>query len=364
MTPAHPLTDLHARQGAALAGDGIPLHYGDRRGEYEAALNAAVLMDRSHEGRLRLEGRDRLAIPHRLSTNALETLPEGGCAPTLFTNPNARILDRVTVCVRGEAALMLTEPGRGEAVIAHLRRSIFFNDDLRLSDLRPAARQFVLIGPRAAAVMARLGAAAEPLSACDVTPAGAAVTVLRDKALGGDPAGDLWRLIVPEAAAAQVWTDVCAAGGDDGLRPAGSLTYHALRVRAGRPGVGAELSAEYLPLEVGLWDEISFAKGCYVGQEIIARMESRRRLARTIVRVRLDDAPAELPTPPAALRAEGREVGKLTSAVVTPRGEALGIAVVRLARAVPGAGFQIGETGASAVVLDRAGVQPDLQAEA
>ncbi|MBL8133823.1 MAG: folate-binding protein YgfZ [Anaerolineae bacterium] len=362
MTPAHPLPDLHARDGAALAGDGIPLHYGDRRGEYETALSAAVLMDRSHEGRLRLDGRDRLAIPHRLSTNALEALPDGGCAPTIFTNPNARILDRVTVCRRGEAALMLTEPGRGEAVTAHLRRSIFFNDDLRLSDLRPAARQFVLIGPRAAAVMAQLGAAVDPLTACDLTLAGTVVTVLRDKSLGGDPAGDLWRLIVPEAAAAQVWTAVRAVGAHEGLRPAGSLTYHALRVRAGRPGVGAELSVEYLPLEVGLWDEISFTKGCYVGQEIIARMESRRRLARTIVRVRLEGV-ADAPATPAALRVEGREVGKLTSAVVTPRGDSLGIAIVRLAHAVPGAALQIGESGASAHILDRAGVQPDLQAE-
>ena len=66
--------------------------------------------------------------------------------------------------------------------------------------------------------------------------------------------------------------------------PAGSLTYNVLRIRAGRPGVGHELSTDYIPLELGLWDEVSFTKGCYTGQEIIARMESRggwrKRLSR------------------------------------------------------------------------------------
>ena len=56
------------------------------------------------------------------------------------------------------------------------------------------------------------------------------------------------------------------------LRPAGSLTYNVLRIRAGRPGVGRELSTDYIPLELGLWDEVSFTKGCYTGQEIVSKM--------------------------------------------------------------------------------------------
>src|SRR5215468_7516855 len=97
---------------AVLAADGIPLHFGDERSEYHAALEQAVVMDRSHEGRFEITGRDRLNIMHRISTNDLLTLETDEGRPTLFTNAVARILDRATVYTYGERALVITEPGR------------------------------------------------------------------------------------------------------------------------------------------------------------------------------------------------------------------------------------------------------------
>ncbi|MCA9908421.1 MAG: glycine cleavage system protein T, partial [Anaerolineae bacterium] len=169
---------------------------------------------------------------------------------------------------------------------------------------------------------------------------------------------DAWALIVPSEGAAAVWTALLALGEVDGLRPAGSLVYHALRVRAGRPAAHSELTDAFIPLELGLWDEVNFTKGCYTGQEIIARMESRGRLARTLVRLRLSTAQ----TAPADLLLAGRSAGTLTSSVTTPDGEYLGIGVVRMAHAQPGAQFQVGD--ATATVIDLAGVQrPDLREE-
>ena len=137
------LHELHQSQHAVLANDGIPLHYGDQLREYHAALEHAVLMDRSHEGRFEITGNDRLNFLHRISTNDLLKLAPGEARPTLFTNANARILDRATVVNRGETALLLTEPGRADALSRYLQRNIFFNDDARLSDLTPTTRQFV-----------------------------------------------------------------------------------------------------------------------------------------------------------------------------------------------------------------------------
>lgn len=355
------LKAVHTALGAVFAGDGIPLHYGDRAAEYDAALNAAVIMDRSHEGRLRLVGRDRLALPDRISTNTVDALQPNQLAPTLFLNPNARILDRASIYNAGDSALMLTEPGRAEAVYNYLRRNIFYNDEMSLTDQTATTRQFVLIGTAAilAATMQSLSIAdLQPFYGADVSIAGVNATLIHDKSFPADPSIQIWRLIVPADGAAAVWTAVLDAGKSVGLRPAGSLTYHAMRVRSGRPGVNAELSSEYIPLEVGLWDEISFAKGCYTGQEIIARMDSRRRLARTIVRVRLD----ALVNTPSPVLFEGRAIGTLTSAAETPHGEKLGIAVVKLAHARPGMQVMIGD-GVSAVLIDRAGVQPELQEE-
>ena len=95
-------------QDAHLAVDGIPLDFGDLAAEYDAALSRAVVMLRSHEGRLELTGRDRLEVMHRMSTNDLNGLAPGQGAPTIFTSPTARILDRATVYHRGERVLVIS----------------------------------------------------------------------------------------------------------------------------------------------------------------------------------------------------------------------------------------------------------------
>lgn len=345
------LADLHRALGAQLAPDGIPLQYGDLSAEYHAALNAAVLMDRSHEGRLRIEGRDRLELLQRMSTNDVLSLAEDEGRPTIFTNPVGRIIDRITVYHRGDSALILTDPGRGSAVRQYLQRNIFFNDDVRLTDLAPTTQQFVLHGASADAVMEQLEsglAALPPMHGRTITIGGNQVFTARLKPL----VGSAWSLIVPLESAADVWNAVLDAGAAYGLLPAGSLSYNVLRIRAGRPGVGREASTDYIPLEVGLWDEVSFHKGCYTGQEIIARMESRGRLAKTIVSLELD-AFVEAPAP---LLLNGREVGRLTSSVQSPDGECFGIGVVKLAAAQPGTTFDVGDHHATITQL--AGVQP------
>lgn len=349
-------TAFHLALGAALAQDGIPLHYGDLPGEYQAALHGVVLMDRSHEGRVALDGKNRLDLVQRISTNDVAALREGESLPTIFTTPIGRVIDRVLAVHAGERLLLLAEPGRGPAVASYLARSIFFNDDARASDITSGTRQFVLAGPQADAVVRALSedlATATGSPSRELNIAGHTARFTRIRPVSG--AG--WSVVLSEDAAEAVWRALLAAGSGAGLRPAGSLTYHVLRVRAGKPGVGRELSSEYIPLELGLWDEVSFTKGCYTGQEIIARMESRRRLAKTIVALTLD-GPAEAPCP---LCDEGKAVGTLTSSAQAPDGQRYGIGIVRMSSAQPGRVLSAGE--AHARIERLAGVQPALQAE-
>jgi len=344
--------------GAVLAADGIPLHYGNQVGEFTAALNHTVLMDRSHEGRIRLAGNDYLALVQRMSTNDVASLPDGEGKPTLFTSPIGRILDRVMLFHQGDHALMLTEPGRGDAVRGYLQRNVFFNDDVRLTDLSPNTRQFVLTGKQADSIIAMFAPDlinAEKFASRTVEIAGTAVTLGRVKSLvdgGGQCA-----LIVPNEAAEAVWREILRIGQSAPLIPAGSLTYNALRIRAGRPGVGRELSSDYIPLEVGLWDEVSFSKGCYTGQEIIARMESRGRLAKTIIALELGSF-VEAPAP---LMLDGREVGILTSSVAAPNGINYGIGIVKVTAAIPGTILSVNDINAHITQL--AGVQPQALTE-
>lgn len=351
------LAEHHLSLGAKLAPDLIPLEYGDKVAEFEAALATSIILDRSHEGRILLSGRDRLSLVNRMSTNDVAELEqEQGCA-TVFTNPNARILFR-TVCLnRPDGLLLISEAGQGNALASLLRRNIFFGDQVQVQDISATTAQFAIHGARAQTVMESLAAASaqiELMASVEVEAAGCKLTLARRKSISGEH----WLVICPIEMASAVHGHLLQLGAASGLTPAGSLTYNALRIRSGRPAA-LELSAEYMPLEVGLWDEVSFSKGCYTGQEIIARMASRERLAKTLVKLDLASAVAA----PAIVSADRRAVGKLTSSVRAANGDIYALAVLKAGFARPGTRLSVGERAIAATFKDFAGVQPPYLAK-
>ena len=346
------LREHHASLGAELAADGIPLHYGDLAAEYAAALNGAVLLDRSHEGRLRLEGKDRFEFVNRMSTNDTLGMAAGECRPTIFVNANVRILFRVLCINRADQLLLLAGPGQGAALLNMLRRNLFFGDAAHVHDLGAGTAQFGLHGPAADEIIAQIdsGLAREPRTqSAEVELDGISLTLARRKAI----VGAHWIVLAPYSVAGAAHRHLLRLGAELGLLPAGSLTFNTLRIRSGQPA-GLELSSDYIPLEVGLWDEISFAKGCYTGQEIIARMESRGRLAKTLVKLELDAFVAA----PAPIYAGKGSVGRLTSSAMAPAGDIFALAVVKTNSAMPGTELQVGDAAIGATVTDYAGVQP------
>jgi folate-binding protein YgfZ len=223
----------------------------------------------------------------------------------------------------------------------YLQRNIFFGDDVQLKDLMPETKQFDLHGPQAGEVIRRAApeaAVLEEFQGRAAIIARAEVYIVRRKPVSEQR----WTIIAPAERAGEIWEALT----DAGARPAGSLIYNVLRVRAGLPSVGRELSEQFIPLEVGLWDEVSFAKGCYTGQEIIARMESRNRLAKTIVMLQPESAVSV----PATIYLEGRQVGQLTSSVTAPDGELFAIGIVKPDFAEVGQRLEIGDPRISAQV--------------
>lgn len=345
------LTKLHHDFGAHLAADGIPLHYGDLLAEYRAGIEGVILLDRSHEGRVDVEGDDRLAFVHRMSTNDVERLSDGAGCGTVFLNPTGRIIDRVVAYAQEARLRLITAPARGAAVERYLQRNIFFGDKVRLVNQTANTKQFALHGVLAGEVMGEffdVGAVDEHHWVA-VEADGLRFTALRRRALSGQH----WAIIVEDSQAEAVYQLLYARGKAHGLELAGSLTYNTLRIRAGIPAM-VELSAEYIPLEVGLWNEVSFKKGCYTGQEIIARMESRERLAKTLVRIDMEtycEAPADL-------LVGGRVVGTLTSSVQAPGGALFGMGVIKTDFIAKGTALVLGETGIPALVAGLLGAQP------
>ena len=346
------LAPYHRDMGARLAPDGIPLDYGDLSAEYEAADRAAILLDRSHEGRILVSGDDRLSLINRMSTNDLSALPANDGRATVFTDANARILFRADCTHRPEGLLLISEPGQGPSLANFLRRNIFFGDKAAVSDQSKATAQFALHGARADQIAFALDGRLRDLPAMgsrDCVVAGFSTILSRRKPLSGAH----WSLICAADDAAAVHKKLLELGQPLGLRLAGSLVYNILRIRGGRPG-GRELSSDYIPLEVGLWDEISFSKGCYTGQEIIARMESRERVAKAMVKVNLSRLVSAL----APLYYGGRAVGALTSSVEAPDGDVFALAVVKVSCCQPGTILDFEGGQAQARVADFAGVQP------
>lgn len=346
------LSQYHISLGARLAPDQIPLHYGDQAAEYAAAAAGAILLDRSHEGRILLEGPDRFELVNRMSTNDVSQLAGGEGKPTVFINANARILFRAGCFSLSHGLLLISEAGQGEALANYLRRNVFFGDKVVVNDISTSTAQFALHGANANRAMAKLAPEAiqlPPLGCAEIETDEGNLIIARRKSI----CGDHWNVIVKRDAAVDVHRKLLNGGADDGLIPAGSLTYNSLRIRSGRPA-GLELSSDYIPLEVGLWDEISFSKGCYTGQEIIARMESRGRLAKTLVKVTL----ASMMDAPAAVYAQKKAVGKLTSSVTAPDGQVYALAVVKVDSALAGTDLAVGPEEVSATVLEVAGAQP------
>lgn len=324
------LHDLHVRLNATLADDGIPLHYGNLEDEYLAATQSVIVMDRSHESRLILTGADRAKFVNRMSTNQIDDLATGHGRGTLFTNANARILERAEVYARSDDFLLLGEPGHGRALGQYLARNIFFGDQCRVSDASSDTAQFALCGPNVRSIMRDLGLKNDlnMPGICEMEIADVQVSVIRRKPLSQD----YWAIVCKQENAAAVFAAVLSAGSDHGIKAAGSLTYHRLRVQSGRPAE-RELSQEYLPLEVGLWDEVSFKKGCYTGQEIIARMESREKLARTIVSL---EANGYLEVPAHLSNYQRQPVGELTSIAQIAVDRSIALGIIKVDYAVAG----------------------------
>jgi folate-binding protein YgfZ len=322
------LRDLQISSGAVFEdGLSVPRHYGDPDQAYAAAKNGAVLVDRSDEGRIEITDADRLAIVNRMSTNKVDDLQPGEARATVLTTPVGRIIDRVVLHNLDDVhTLVRTSSGRGGAIADYLRRNIFFRDKMQVNDRSGELAQLALYGPQAGAVVQAIWPDVDAVDLHqmrDVPFEDAVVRVIGLDASGVPAVG----LIVPAVQAAALWTALLNAGQTHDLRPAGWTTTEQLRIEAGLPGPVGELNEDYIPLEAGLWADVSFTKGCYTGQEIIARMESRGKLAKTLVALQLS-GPAVVG---AALMVDGRSQGTLTSITALPDGSWHGVGFVKLA---------------------------------
>ncbi len=236
---------------------------------------------------VRLEGRDVLALLHRISTQFLSDLEPGQARMTLFCDFRGRLLHRVAVACVGHGVVWLLRDDTPAAEVAALVGRHVFREEVR--DAGSGDRWTVR-------------------------------AVFRD--LGLPPGTVRGRHRVPEAV--QIAPDfgyLISSGPPPPLDPEDERR----RIEAGRPRHRHEISEEFNPFEVGLAHEVHLGKGCYTGQEALARMVTYGGVRRALARL---EGPGPVPSTPCALRAGGEDVGRLTSAIPDAGGW-IGLAVIR-----------------------------------
>lgn len=303
-------------------------------------MTQGVWFDRSTAGgRLELTDQHRLDLVHRMSTNDLNSLKIGeGCA-TVFTTALARIIDRVIVYHRGETALMLS--AQPQVVQNWLRRHIFWQDRVKIKDVSGDWAQIETYGPVSLEFATQISPEAATLPLHHWREQDGIITA-RTYPLGGEGThGFIFLVPVPMLDTFKTRLSECT-----GLLPGDDHAYEVMRIGAGLPAAGHELSESYIPLEAGLWDSVSFRKGCYIGQEIIARMESRNRLAKTLIALQLDgDAPLG-----AKLLAPDGSEGILTSIAQREDGVRVGLGFIKPQTAETGTLLQVEGSASTAVI--------------
>ncbi len=311
---ADPLDDALRSAGASfddVRGVRVAADFGDVRAEYGAALEGAALYDARERGLIELTGGDRAAWLHNLVTNAVKTLRPGEGNYAFATDVKGRILFDFNVLVLDDRIWLDVDRRLIEKAMTHADRYLIM-EDAKLTDRGDAFARIALLGPRAAQVVAQLGAPHAPAMAS----LGSTMVTLLDKPrrlVRNDFAGTFGvELYVEAENAAACWRHLLELGQPAGLRPIGRTAVHVLRVEAGIPVCGEDIDDTVLPAETRQIERaVSYVKGCYLGQEVVERMRSHGALARTLVGLRFEGDPTIQPG--AALQVDGTSAGRLTS---------------------------------------------------
>ncbi len=308
--------------------------------EVFAARASAGLVELSDRARLEVRGPDRQTWLQGMVTNDLAKLGPGqGCAATALNN-KGKLLGSLLIWVRPDALWLDVEGVRKEALRAHLAHFIVM-EDCEIRDATGALASLAVVGPKAWAVARAIFPSLSPLAdhAQVELPSGAVAAGWTELGLPGV------RLWVEPAKHGELWSALQAAGAT-ALSPG---AVEVLRIEAGRPREGAELDEEVIPLEAGLERAISDTKGCYLGQEVIARISHRGHVNRKLAGLTLSGA---APTLPAVLTREDKPAGELRSAAWSPTLErTVGLGYVRREWLAPGTALALPD-GSSAVITE------------
>lgn len=317
-----PLHDTHLTLGANFTRSGdwlIPSDYGDPLMEYEVVKKSAGISDLSHRGKLRLSGKEYLKFLQGMLTNDVINLEAGKGMYAAILTVKGRIVSDMRVyrlkdCEK-DSVLLDLEPELNVKVGERLRKfRLSYKADI--DDVSEGLGLFFLSGPRAKDILCKvLGRSLAEMEEYEHFSADFGGEDLMVVKVGRTPEGG-YDLYVPDDHASALWGALARSGEEFGLIPVGSAALNILRIEAGIPVYDVDMDENTIPIEAGIWSALSFEKGCYVGQEVIARIKWRGHVNWHLMGFVIQGE--RVPAPGDELFSGERKIGRVTSGVFSP----------------------------------------------
>src|SRR5579884_260534 len=338
-----PATALYAHlinsggRAGEYCGAATAANFGDVAAEFQALRSGCGIADAGWRARFVITGADRVRWLNGMVTNNIRDLQPGAGVYCFVLNAQGRIQGDLYCWNRGDYLLAATDAEQAVHLYELLERFIVM-DDVQLSDVSAQLTSVAVMGPAAAEVLGRAGmnpADLAPLQFRDRSWNGIDVTLAQLDGVGV-PEYEIW---VAAEDCALLWDALIAAG----ARAVGAEAYELMRIQSGRPRIGADIRERDLPQATGQQRALNFAKGCYLGQEIVERIRSRGQVHRRLTGFVVQGA---RPQPGMKLKSGEREVAEITSVADFPDGTVLGLGYTRMDAVQPGAVLEVNGTRA------------------
>lgn len=306
---------------------------------YRAAKTSLVFMDNSGMGQLLVSGADHVDLLHRMTTNELRKLTPGQSQYNIFTNEKGRIVDRVRL-LKLDAAMHLTTSNASNQRVSKWIEKFVFLEDVKVEDRSDDLVMLTFFGPGAGTFLDTVFTGGIDSLADDAfLSLQDGITIVRNSF----PGLPFFDVLIPERVFSDLADKINAEGSRRDLLFAGSELYDVLRIEAGWPIFPVDFNEDMNPHEANMLSFINFDKGCYIGQEVVARLDTYEKVQRRMMGIHLQQAAGHDGIP---VVADGKEVGNLTSSAYSPGiGGHIALAIVKTKFADTGKTVEVDDMG-------------------
>lgn len=346
---------LESRGFPSLAIDGYKVisHYTSLEKELDAIYHGVALRNISHQGIIELKGKDSLDLLHRIATNSVQSLPKEGIKNTIFTSEKGRIIGLTTLMNFENYQLLVCDRASKLKVMSWIKKYVI-SDDVEVNDANSKYNILELVGPQANSfatlVCGSVVDEIQPNSFKIIHTENILFFIIK---LAGERNRNKFWFLADLENTKRLYNYMNENKGVFNFSMIGEDAYEIYRIEQGIPSAPNELNDDYNPHEAGLVDYVDFKKGCYIGQEVIARLQTYDKVQKRLVGVKFSQ-PTNNGSEYILVNEEGNEIGKVTSVVNSPKlNKQIGLAYIRNSHIQPGSKLNVknSDNGSSQVEI-------------